>query len=303
MSNGIRVLSLFDGISVAREALKDLGTDVSYYGASEIDKKAIEASTNNHNDIIQLGDVKALDTTELGHIDLLIGGSPCQDLSSIRKNREGLDGEKSGLFFEAVRILEELKQINPSIKFVFENVASMRDVDRDRISNVLGVNPVMICSSKFTAQLRKRYYWTNIDLIRLPSDQGQLLSDVIEHGHVDRAKSLVVLTKSIPETFGGMKRYLEKGIGQVVYLDKINGKKSTKLSIIQKRIGEHVEADGFQYNHGFRRMTITELCRLQGLRDDYMNNIAYTTAHRCLGNAFTMPVIKYILSFANFRSE
>ena len=303
---GINVCSLFDGISVARQTLKELNIPVNKYYASEIEKKAIEASSNNHDDIIQIGDIRNVDTSTLPHIDLLIGGSPCQSLTSLRKNRTGLDSEDSGLFYEAVRILEELKQVNPNIKFLFENVASMATSERDKISEILGVQPIMICSSKLSPQMRKRYYWTNIPEVTQPIDKGIKFSDIIEHGYVDRDKSLVVLCKHLPQTYGGMKRYLTRGIGQTIFSDESyvikRNKKSTWeiYNMNYENDGSTQIIDGYKYVNGARKLTITELCRLQGLDDHYMDNIAYTTAHKGLGNAFTLPVISHILSFSDF---
>lgn len=88
----------------------------------------------------------------------MIGGSPCQDLSIAKAGGKGLNGEKSGLFFEYIRLLQEVK---PRY-FLLENVASMKKADRDEITRIIGVEPIMINSSLVSAQNRKRLYWTNI---------------------------------------------------------------------------------------------------------------------------------------------
>ena len=117
----LKILSLFDGISALQVAVNNIGIkDYSYY-ASEIDKYAIKVTQSNYPNTIQLGDVKKIRFTESHNIDILCGGFPCQDLSISKKNRKGLDGERSGLFYECVRILKETK---PKF-FIFENVASM----------------------------------------------------------------------------------------------------------------------------------------------------------------------------------
>jgi len=90
--------------------------------------------------------------------DLLIGGSPCQDLSTAKANGKGLEGEKSSLFFEYVRIL---KEVRPKY-FLLENVASMKKADKDEITRIMGVEPILINSALVSAQNRKRLYWTNI---------------------------------------------------------------------------------------------------------------------------------------------
>lgn len=88
---------------------------------------------------------------------MLIGGSPCQDLSQAHSQRLGLKGNKSSLFWEYVRALDELQ---PNY-FLLENV-EMPLEDYETISRTLGCYPVNINSSLVSAQMRNRYYWTNI---------------------------------------------------------------------------------------------------------------------------------------------
>jgi DNA-cytosine methyltransferase len=221
----IKVLSLFDGISVAQQALKELGYDVEYY-ASEIDKYAIQLTQRNHPKTVQLGDVKTISekmcclTGEmpLGKIDLLIGGSPCQDLSIAKKNRQGLDGARSGLFWEYVRILKEVK---PKY-FVLENVNSMPKEAKAIITEALGVEPIMINASLVSAQNRKRLFWTNIPNVTLPEDRNILLKDILEE-NVDfkycissnQAHATITENKSSPMT-----QAMGMGGGHVPYISK-----------------------------------------------------------------------------------
>lgn len=175
----MNVLSLFDGISCARVALDRAGIEVNAYMASEIDKNAIKVSEKNYPDIIRVGSVVGLEVE--GQVDLLIGGSPCQDLSIAKKDRKGLDGDRSGLFWEFLRIK---KECNPQW-FVLENVASMPKADRDIITREMGVEPVMFNASLVSAQSRKRLFWTNIPF-DLPEDRGILLKDILQpDGEVD----------------------------------------------------------------------------------------------------------------------
>lgn len=170
------VLSLFDGISCAKVAVERLGIPVGKYYASEIDKYAIQVSSKNHPDAIQLGDINNHEQRELEPIDLLIGGSPCQDLSIAKKDRKGLSGDRSGLFYKYVEVLRTRK---PRY-FILENVASMSKEARDTISEELGVQPIMINAALVGAQNRKRYFWTNIEGVTLPEDRGVYLKDVLE---------------------------------------------------------------------------------------------------------------------------
>ena len=134
----MNILSLFDGISIAQQALKNVGIKVDNYYASEIDKYAIQITQKNFPNTIQLGDVCKLGKenpypNELlnGGCDLMVFGSPCTNLSIAKKNREGLRGSESGLFFDAIRIMYDLK---PRY-FLMENVKSMSQDSKDEITN------------------------------------------------------------------------------------------------------------------------------------------------------------------------
>ena len=182
-NKGIRVLSLFDGISCGRVALERAEIPVETYYASEIDKYAMSVAQAMYPDIIQIGDVCKIDFTQyVGKIDMIIGGSPCQDLSIAKQNRQGLQGERSRLFWEYIKALTIIK---PKY-FLLENVASMKNEDRDAITATLKkIYPetecIMINSALVSAQQRKRYYWTNWH-VEQPQDKGILLKDILESG-------------------------------------------------------------------------------------------------------------------------
>ena len=164
-SEGINVLSLFDGMSCGQIALNRLGIKVSKYYASEIDKAPIKVTQHNYPDTIQVGDVTKVKGDDLPQIDLLIGGSPCQGFSFAGK-KLNFEDPRSILFFEFVRLLDECK---PTY-FLLENV-KMKKEWQDVISDLLGVQPMRINSSKFTAAKRDRLYWTNIPNISEPIDK------------------------------------------------------------------------------------------------------------------------------------
>lgn len=206
------VLSLFDGMSCGQIALQQLGIKVDKYYASEVDKFAIAQTMLNFPDTIQLGDVRNIDARKLGHIDLLMGGSPCQSFSfagkragmSTKQKEEiytlerylelkqaGFEFEgQSYLFWEYVRILHELREINPDVYFLLENVEMGKKWEKV-LSEAIGLQGVHINSALVSAQIRKRIYWTNIrtgktllgDLytaIPQPKDRGILLRDILE---------------------------------------------------------------------------------------------------------------------------
>lgn len=179
----MKILSLFDGISCARVALERAGFEVEKYYASETDKYAIQIAQKNYPDTIQVGDISELKEEDFKDIDLIIGGSPCQDLSVAKNNREGLKGKRSSLFYEYVRLVKEIK---PKW-WILENVNSMNEASKTTITKVLGENlnmsmywkPKMIDANLVSAQNRKRLFWTNISPMEQPQDRGIVLADII----------------------------------------------------------------------------------------------------------------------------
>jgi DNA (cytosine-5)-methyltransferase 3A len=150
-------LSLFDGMSCGQIALQKRGIKYNKYFASEIKPYAITVTQHNFPKTIQLGDITKLQAKNLPKIDLLIGGSPCQNFSIASSSRTGLQGEKSSLFFEFLRLKNALK---PKY-WLFENVR-MKESDYKAVCKYLKAIPVRINSSLVSAQLRDRFYWTNI---------------------------------------------------------------------------------------------------------------------------------------------
>tara|TARA_B100000287_G_scaffold434673_1_gene499834 strand:- start:8593 stop:9783 length:1191 start_codon:yes stop_codon:yes gene_type:complete len=210
MTKGIVVCSLFDGCSGTQIALKNLGIPVYKYYASEIDKYAIQITRKNFPNTIHLGDVKEIKGEDFIHdIDLLTAGSPCQGFSFAGK-RLAFEDERSVLFFEFIRLLEELK---PKY-FLLENV-KMKKEHQEVINNAIGkiypecvsgslfgIEPIEINSSLVSAQNRKRLYWTNIPLKQeQPDDLGIVLKDILEthpdpkHEISDQKKDRVLNTK------------------------------------------------------------------------------------------------------------
>ena len=180
----MKILSLFDGMSCGQLAIDRIGIKNYTYYASEIDKYAIQIAKKNFPNTIHIGDVTAISPGNLPKIDLLIGGSPCQGFSFAGKQL-AFDDPRSKLFFEYVRLLKELK---PKY-FLLENVRMKKEY-LDIITEYLGVEPVLINSSLFSAQNRQRYYWTNIPFNKNIIDKGVVLKDILEEGfNTERDKS------------------------------------------------------------------------------------------------------------------
>jgi len=291
--HGINILSLFDGISNFQISTSHLGISINKYYASEICPRAIMNTQFRYPETIQLGDVKNVDGTSLPQIDILVAGFPCVDLSSIRQNRQSLAGEKSGLFFEVLRIIKEVK---PKY-FLIENVKSMSEHSKNVISDLLGVQPICINSNLVSAQNRNRLYWTNIPNIEPPKDRKIKLQSIIENGYVDRLKANCCLSKNVPHSKNGLIRYISKSLGQVAFYEKdfAYASKDEKLGII-----EHMNND--EVKKLFRLFTIKEIESLQTIPPGYVTDVLKKTpSHVAIGKSFTTEIIKHILSYADFK--
>jgi len=213
----MNVLSLFDGMSCGQIALERSKIPYKKYFSSEIKPHAIKVTQHNFPNTIQLGDVKYIKGKDLPKIDLLIGGSPCQDFSRANKKQEGINGQKSSLFYEYVRLLEEVK---PKY-FLLENV-KMKKEYQTIISQTLGVEPVNINSSLVCGFLRDRFYWTNIPQLKKLEDKNISLRDIIDQGYVDRNKGLCLLesySRPLKDPIKIARRYFKYGFWQVIFKD------------------------------------------------------------------------------------
>lgn len=160
----MKYAELFSGIGVGSLAFKEVFKDAKCAFFSEILGQRIKIYKEHFPDHENVGNIDFVEIDKLPNFDILIGGSPCQDLSIARGKREGLDGDQSGLFYKYLDVLREKK---PKY-FILENVASMSKEDRDEISRCLKVQPVEISSAYFTGQDRKRLYWCNFPLLPTP---------------------------------------------------------------------------------------------------------------------------------------
>lgn len=189
---GLKVLSLFDGMSCGQIALRELGIEVDAYYASEIDKFCIAQTQLNFPATIQLGDVRGVSMGQLPKIDLILAGSPCQGFSFAGKQLN-FEDPRSKLFFEFQRIVHQAYGLNPDVKFLLENVR-MKRANEEIITKCLdGLRPVVINSALVSAQNRVRLYWSNIRTapvnlfdgyytdIPQPADRGLYLVDILEN--------------------------------------------------------------------------------------------------------------------------
>ena len=127
------------------------------YTAIEIDKFAVAVSDDNHEGIVRYYDVREVKGEMLGKVDFFCGGSPCQGFSFSGKQL-AFDDPRSVLFFEYVRLLNELREINPDMVWMLENVMMKKEFEHI-ITETVGVNPIRVNSALFSPQNRIRNYW------------------------------------------------------------------------------------------------------------------------------------------------
>ena len=315
----INVLSLCDGISCGQLALERAYIPVNKYYSSEIDKHAIAITQYNFPNTIQLGDITKCDFKSLKNIDLIIGGTPCQNLS-VAGDRKGLNGDQSKLFYAYI---EALKIIKPKY-FLFENVNSMSQSNKNIITECLkniyaDTQVTMINSALLSAQQRKRLYWTNFPVTQ-PKDKGILLQDVIdtgcayndkaycitarygaayfEHDFIKKKKSMIAEPVKVGQFgTGGQGDRVYSVKGKSIALTANSGGKGSRTGLYKIDLpdGEYV----------IRKLTPIEAERCQTLPDDYTafgnyncipKKVAMTNRYKAIGNGWTIDVISHILN-------
>lgn len=289
----MKVLSLFDGISCGRLALERSGITVDRYVAYEIESNAIKVSKANWDDIEHCGDVTTADFNQYKGFDAIIGGFPCQDLSINKRDRKGLDGKRSGLFWHLVRAIEEVK---PRY-FLVENNYKMPKKDQDIITQTLGVEPILIYSGKVSAQSRYRLYWTNIPNVQQPKDLHIYLKDIVDHG-VTEEKDLASITKFNNKIYNNYDRPARIGtIGKGGQGERVYSIEGKSVTLKANGGGRGAKAGLYLIDDVVRKPTPIECERLQTLPDNYTACLSDNERRKVIGNGWTVDVIAHILSF------
>lgn len=309
---GLTVLSLCDGISTGQQVLKELNIEVDKYFSSEIEKSAMMVTQYHFPNTIQIGDIFKVkydngilstenDDFEVPKIDLILSGTPCVSFSVAGK-KENMQGVSGELFYEFVRILNEVK---PTY-FFFENVKMREDVAKE-INEVLGVPYIYLNSADFSCHIRKRYYWTNIvdglECVATIEGSDKKLKDILENKPFDidcseifekypynpihSSEDVICITPRGTK----MRKNNPNIVAQANQRSRIydvKGKCPTICaSLYDLKITENHKT--------YRRLTITECERLQGLPDGYTSMITKHQAGQALGNGWQVDTVKHIL--------
>lgn len=300
------VLSLFDGMSCGQIAFDKLGIKFdgvnNKYFASEIKKHAIKVTKHNYPNTIHIGDVTKVSYKngtlytengqyEVGKIDYLIGGSPCQDFSVAKLNnvKYGLEGDKSKLFYEYLRLLRE---INPKY-FLLENVR-MKEESKKQLDSYLGVEGRYINSIDFSFQNRPRFYWTNINI--LPYEPKNInfqdYKDTDEE-YCDRFKVKPTMSRL---------RMWNNGEGKNNIGSCANVTNSEKIYCLTRKQDRSPNSGLVKHKEFCRYLTQRELELAQTVPVGYTNCLSYNQAQDVLGDGWTVDVIVHILK-SSFNTE
>ena len=339
----MNILSLFDGISCGRLALERAGIKVDKYFASEIDRYAIQVAKKNFPDTIHIGSVIDVSYSE-NHlrvetpneddcpsgwevpidIHMIIWGSPCQDLSIAKKWGQWLQGEKSSLFFEYVRLLREVK---PKY-FLLENVASMKKADKEEITRILteiypDVQCYLINSALVSAQNRKRLYWTNIQWVEQPEDKGILLKDILEESvdekyTMNNTRTQFILNRPKnyfcpidPDKANTLRTNYWNASANEAYVstirvwqfnsggqwDRVYSPEWKSVSLSANGGGRGAKTGLYEVPPVIRKLTPIEAERLQTLPDNYTEGVSNTQRYKAIWNWWTADIIAHIFSY------
>lgn len=284
----MNVLSLFDGMSCGQLALERASVKYNNYFASEIKPIAIKVAKQNYPNTIHIGDVTKLDLSRLPKIDLLIGGSPCQDFSILKAKGLGLEGDKSKLFYEYLKILKETK---PKY-FLLENV-KMKKESEQQLNEYLGIEGLHINSELVSYQKRPRIYWTNIPGACVPKDRNINFQDFKETNYdVCKIYKLNNTPSRIKMWNNGKKRSSElKSCANITH--------SNKVYCLTRKQDRSPNSGLIEFDDFCRYLTRQELEKAQTVPVGYTNSVSYNQAQDLLGDGWTIEVIAHLFQGLN----
>lgn len=312
------VLSLFDGISCGHVAFDRTKIKVGKYIASEIKECAIKVTMDNYPDTIQIGNVmnvhyengvlykdceripikngsfdwKLGSKVHEGKIDFLIGGSPCQDFSIAsvlspfkNQNEYGLKGSKSKLFYEYLRLKNE---IDPTF-FLLENV-KMKTTSEKELNLYLNVEGLHINSNLVSFQNRERIYWSNIPAVKIPENKHINFQD-FKDDDPEYCKQFKV--NPTPSRIRMWNNGVKEGIGTCPNVTNEN-----KINCITRKQDRCPNSGLIAFEDFCRYLTRREIELAQTLPIGYTRSISYPKMQDVCGDGWTVDVVAHILRYA-----
>jgi DNA (cytosine-5)-methyltransferase 1 len=302
---GLNYLDLFSGCGGFHKGLEQAGFEFNWVGHSEVDKYACEVYHNHFPESECLGDIKSIRPEELPRINLITFGFPCQDLSVAGKRR-GLDGKRSGLFFEAMRIVETAK---PEV-FIFENVKGLLSSSEGRDFEVvlrtvadLGIYDCewqLVNTRWVLPQNRERIFFighlrgaSRPKVFPITEDAfispGEFKKESREWKWFQTTNTSSTITS--PEKMRNTDTYIGPVNSPYITNPKMNNNKPSYDASVA------ITATSFKEPpivSGIRRLTPVECARLQGFPDDWHNGLSDTQSYKVYGNAVTVDIVEMI---------
>lgn len=299
---GINVLSLFDGMSCGQIALERANIEVDNYYASEIKKHAIKLTKEHYPNTIHIGDVTKVSYKDgvlytengefnVGKIDLLIGGSPCQNFSIASVTQLGLQGEKSRLFYEYLRLLRE---VEPTY-FLLENV-KMKKESEQQLNRYLEVKGIHINSNLVSYQNRPRIYWTNIKSVTIPEDRNVNFQDYKETDPEECRKYMLNRTPSRIKMWSNGNG---RKCGHVGICD--NKTFDSKINCLTRKQDRSPNSGLIACDDFARFLTRREIEQAQTLPIGYCDSVSYNQMQDLCGDGWTVDIIAHIFSFMDLE--
>lgn len=302
-----KYLELFAGTGIGGIALEEIGGEC--IGYSEFDQYAIKNYDANFPNRINYGDITKIKENELPNFDVLIGGSPCQNISIMRRRwvengqDEGLDGEESKLFYDYLRIL------NTKLPkwLIFENVQNLTKTNdgedfkivKESFEENYNIKYKVINTAKYgIPHTRRRLY-----IVGQRKDLGDFDFDF------PKEIELLLTAQDLLDKSVDDKYYLSQKMHDYVMAEgtkNFKQKAETDLKIARPLTAtmhkmHRAGTDNYhkteykpQNKTNLRKITPRECARLQGLDDTYKIVVSDTQAYRLMGNAMSLNVVKVI---------
>ena len=310
-----KFIDLFAGIGGFHYALKSFGAECVF--ASEIDKKASETYTTNHN-LKPEGDITIIDEKKIPKHDILCGGFPCQAFS-ISGKQKGFEDTRGTLFFDIARIVN---YHSPKILFL-ENVKNFAKHDNGKtlktVLNTLNemnysVHYKVLNTSRFgLPQNRERIYIiafnnkhfdnSNFDFpsLNIISSLSEILENEPEDGKIIERDDINFYKTYSPEknifgeidllnkpiqigkvNKGGQGERIYHPEGHAITLSAYGGGAGSKTGL-------------YKINDKIRKLSPRECARLQGYPEAFIYPKSVPEAHKQFGNSVSINVLQYIV--------
>ena len=300
----INVLSMCDGEGTGKMAFDMLGIKVNYW-AVEINPHARKIADHNLEGITRpLHDLTEITPEQMLMLwpmfDFVFFGFTCKSLSR-QSNGDDLKGS-SKILFDCMQVLSLAKYRNPKVRFLIENVSSMRNTMKEVISKIIGVPFVEVNSALVSGQARQRLYWANWDF-PLPKDRGIMANDILE----DDAKELRAWSKSTRyKCLKTGKIFGSPAEGRVSYIEDRFRKDGKSHTLVTGKGCQGPSTKNWVITKdGQRRMlTVRECARLQSKPDSFdYSCVSENQAYEAIGNGWNLDTIVHILKYSFKKSN